>query len=284
MSRTIFEAYNDTKKQLLDAKIEDFTFEAKQIIKHITGFDNTQILARYNDKLTEFQENNLTAIIKQRKVRYPLQYIIGEWGFYGRSFDVGPGVLIPRADTETLIDVCKGFLKGKEKPQVLDLCTGSGCIGITLALECPESKVILVEKYDTASIYAWKNIAKLEVKNAVLMAGDVFEGTANEDKYDLIVSNPPYIPINEMKTVSPEVEYEPETALVAGDDGMMFYNAIVDNYKQSLNAGGMLAFEVGIGEADTVSKIMTDAGLENVKVQKDMNGIDRVVFGTVTLV
>ena len=102
-----------------------------------------------------------------------------------------------------------------------------------------------------------------------------------KDKYDLIVSNPPYIPIGEMDTVSPEVEYEPETALVAGDDGMMFYNAIVENYKQSLVGGGMLAFEVGIGEADAVSKIMTDAGLENVKVQKDMNGIDRVVFGTV---
>lgn len=281
MSRTIFEAYNDTKKQLLDAKIEDFTFEAKQIIKHITGFDNTQILARYNDKLTEFQENNLTAIIKQRKVRYPLQYIIGEWGFYGRSFDVGPGVLIPRADTETLIDICKDFLKGKENPQVLDLCTGSGCIGITLALEYPESKVTLVEKYDTASIYAWKNISKLGAKNVTLMAGDVFDGTANEDKYDLIVSNPPYIPVGEMNTVSPEVEYEPETALVAGDDGMMFYNAIVENYKQSLVGGGMLAFEVGIGEAHAVAKIMTDASLENVKVQKDMNGIDRVVFGTV---
>ncbi len=281
MSRTIFEAYNDTKKQLCDANIEDFTFEAKQIIKHITGFDNTQILARYTDKLTAFQENNLTAIIKQRKVRYPLQYIIGEWGFYGRSFDVGPGVLIPRADTETLIDVCKDYLKGRKNPQILDLCTGSGCIGITLALEFKDSAVKLVEKYDTASIYAWKNISKLAAKNATLMAGDVFEGTANEDKYDLIVSNPPYIPENEMSTVSPEVEYEPETALVAGDDGMMFYNAIVENYKESLADGGMLAFEVGIGEADRVCAIMENAGFKNVCRQKDMNGIDRVVFGTV---
>lgn len=281
MSRTIFEAYNDTKKQLKDAGIEDFTFEAKQIIKHITGFDNTQILARYNDKLSEFQENNLTVIIKQRKVRYPLQYILGEWSFYGRSFLVGPGVLIPRADTETLIDVAVEFLKGKEEPQVLDLCAGSGCIGITLALEFPESGVKLVEKYDNASIYAWKNISELGAKNAVLMAGDVFEGTANEDKYDLIVSNPPYIPVGEMNTVSPEVEFEPETALVAGNDGMMFYSAIVENYKGSLNGGGMLAFEVGIGESEAVSKIMADAGFENIGFKKDMNGIDRVVFGTV---
>ena len=280
MSKTIFEAYNECKAKLRTAGIEDYVFESKQIIKHITGLDNTQILTRYNDTLTQFQEDNLTVIIKQRTVHYPLQYIIGEWSFYGNSFVVGPGVLIPRADTETIIDVSKDCIGDNKAPEILDLCTGSGCIGITLALLFPEAKVRMVEKYDTASVYAWKNINRLEVKNAQLLEGDVLLGDANDDVYDLIVSNPPYIPENEMKTVSPEVEYEPETALIAGDDGLVFYRAIVDNYKGSLKAGGTMAFEVGIGEAEAVCDIMHRAGFEGVSTQKDMNGIDRVVFGT----
>ncbi len=284
MSRTIFEAYNDTKKQLMEAGIEDSTFEAKQIIKHITGYTNTEILTKYNDNLTEFQENNITAIIKQRLVHYPLQYIIGEWSFYGNSFEVGPGVLIPRADTETVIDVCKEYLDGKEDVKILDLCAGTGCIGITLGLLYPKSNVRLIEKYETAAIYAWKNISKLGADNVKLLADDVLEPMYNGDKVDLIVSNPPYIPENEMGVVSPEVEYEPETALLAEDGGMQFYKAIINNYKNDLNGGGMLVFEVGIGEAERVLSLLKDAGFENVDVRKDMNGVDRVVFGTVTTV
>ena len=154
---TIFEAYNSTKKKLEKAGIEDYVFEAKQIIKHITGLNATQILSYYNRNLTEFQENNLTALIHQREVRYPLQYIFGEWDFYGRSFYVGPGVLVPRADTETLIDGAKEYLESIEKPEILDLCAGSGCIGITLAKEFENSDVTLVEKYDEAIRYAEKN-------------------------------------------------------------------------------------------------------------------------------
>ena len=118
----IFEAYNKTKKELEAAGIEDYVFEAKQIIKHITGFSNSEILMNYTNRLTEFQSNNLTAIIKQRAIRYPLQYIFGEWAFYGREFFVGPGVLVPRADTETLVGVCLRYLKNSENPAVLDLC------------------------------------------------------------------------------------------------------------------------------------------------------------------
>ena len=108
---TIFEAYNEVKKKLQAAGIEDYVFEAKQIIKHITGLSATQILTQYNNKLSLFQENNLTALLRQREIRYPLQYIFGEWDFYGRPFYVGPGVLVPRADTETLIEAALEFLK-----------------------------------------------------------------------------------------------------------------------------------------------------------------------------
>jgi len=275
---TIFEAYNSTKKKLEKAGIEDYVFEAKQIIKHITGLSATQILTYYNRNLTEFQENNLTALIHQREVRYPLQYIFGEWDFYGRSFYVGPGVLVPRADTETLIDGAKEYLENIEKPEILDLCAGSGCIGITLAKEKENSYVTLVEKYDEAIRYAEKNKVRNKADNARIIKGDVFESAGNDKCYDLIISNPPYIPENEMKDISPETHFEPETALLAADGGMEFYKAIIKNYTSSLKNGGMMAFEVGMGESEKVAELMKAAGYK-VSIKKDLNNIERLVSG-----
>lgn len=275
----IFEAYNKTKKELEAAGIEDYVFEAKQIIKHITGFSNSEILMNYTNRLTEFQSNNLTAIIKQRAIRYPLQYIFGEWAFYGREFFVGPGVLVPRADTETLVDVCLKYLENTESPAVLDLCAGSGCIGITLALEKADAAVTLVEKFPEAARYAERNIKRHGTDNVTLICGDVLNGAANDKEYELIVSNPPYVPKNEMETVSPEVHYEPETALFGGEDGLDFYRAVITEYKKALKAGGMLAFEVGAGEAAAVEALLEDAGLKEINTEKDLGGICRAVYG-----
>ena len=275
----IFEAYNKTKKELEAAGIEDYVFEAKQIIKHITGFSNSEILMNYTNRLTEFQSNNLTAIIKQRAIRYPLQYIFGEWAFYGREFFVGPGVLVPRADTETLVEVCLKYLKNSESPAVLDLCAGSGCIGITLALEKADAAVTLVEKFPEAARYAERNIKRHGTDNVTLICGDVLNGAANDKEYELIVSNPPYVPKNEMETVSPEVHYEPETALFGGEDGLDFYRAVIAEYKKALKVGGMLAFEVGAGEAAAVEALLEDAGLKEINTEKDLGGICRAVYG-----
>lgn len=280
MADTIFEAYNKTKKELQKIGIEDCVFEAKQIIKHITGYSNAEILSRYNTRLTEFQQNNLTAILKQRNIRYPLQYILCSWGFYGREYSVGPGVLIPRADTETLIDTAKELIKDKKSPKIIDLCTGSGCIGITLALERKDAEVELLEKYPEAMRYAYKNIVDNGAENVLLFEGDVLKGDKSEEKYDLIVSNPPYISDSEMEIISPEVHFEPETALRGGADGLDFYRAIIENYTRSLNDGGSIAFEVGIGQADSVAALLKEAGYSKVSTAKDLNGIHRVVFGT----
>ena len=277
---TIFEAYNKTKKALNDANIEDSVFEAKEIIKHITGFNSTQILTEYTKELTPFQENNLTAIIHQRQIRYPLQYIFGNWDFYGRNFCVGVGVLTPRADTETLIDVCLKKLKDKKEPKILDLCAGSGCIGITLALEKQDSKVLMLEKYQEAYRYAEKNITRLKSENATLYKGDVLLGDLSDTKYDLIVSNPPYISKDEMNEMSVETKFEPETALLANDDGLEFYKAISKTYKNSLKDGGALCFEVGYKQATKVKQILEDDGYTLVEFTKDLNGINRVVSAT----
>lgn len=280
MSKTIFEAYNFCKKQLEAAGIEDYGFEARQIIRHITGYENAQILVKYNERLTPFQENSLTAIVHQRQARYPLQYIFCEWGFYGRSFAVGPGVLIPRADTETAVETALELIGRCQAPHVLDLCAGSGCIGLTLAAERPDARVELVEKYPEAAAYIRKNRERLGIENAGITEGDIFEGVLSDGAYELIISNPPYIPANEMETVAPEVKYEPETALYGGEDGLMFYRAILANYRASLAPGGAVCFEVGAGEDARVAELLRAAKLHGVDVKNDLNGIGRVVFGT----
>jgi release factor glutamine methyltransferase len=278
---TIFEAYNEVKKKLQAAGIEDYVFEAKQIIKHITGLSATQILTQYNNKLSLFQENNLTALLRQREIRYPLQYIFGEWDFYGRPFYVGPGVLVPRADTETLIEAALEFLKEKQNPEILDLCAGSGCIGITLAKEMESSNVLMVEKFDEAIRYAKRNIDRNSVSNAEIQKGDIFESAFSDRKFDIIVSNPPYIPQNEMEEISPETKFEPETALLAEENGMQFYKAIINNYKDSLKEGGAIAFEVGINQSERVAKLLEAAGFKNITVKKDLNSIERVVIANI---
>lgn len=280
MSMTIFEAYNNCKKQLEAAGIEDYVFESKQIIKHITGYTNAQILTKYTQPLTEFQQNNLTAIIKQRLIRYPLQYIFGKWNFFGHDFFVGPGVLIPRSDTETLIDVCLESIKEKQTPKVLDLCAGTGCIGITIKCECEKAQVTLVEKYEDALKYLQKN-ATLNNADVKVVTGDVLCAEGAEGHYDLIVSNPPYINADDMKNLQTEVTFEPQTALAGGEDGLDFYRAIVKNYKKHLTDSGVMAFEVGIHQAGAVADIMKAAGFSNITARADINGIDRVVFGTV---
>lgn len=277
---TIFEAYNKTKQRLEKAGIEDYVFEAKQIIMHITGFTPAQILTDYNKKLSQFEENNLIALIHQREVRYPLQYIFGHWDFYGRPFKVGVGVLIPRADTETVVETALEVLKQRENPKVLDLCAGSGCIGITIAAEIPSAQVTMVEKFDEALRYAEENI-KLNSVNASVLKGDVFDKPQFENEsIDLIVSNPPYIPNSEMKYCSPEVKFEPETALLAEDGGLEFYKAIIENYKSVLKIGGYICFEVGFKQAKKVKELLRNAGFKDIKITNDLNGIGRAVRAT----
>ncbi len=277
---TIFEAYNDCKKQLQSAGIEDYVFESKQIIKHITGYTNAEILTKYTQSLNQFQKDNLTAVIKQRLIRYPLQYIIGKWNFFGREFFVGPGVLIPRSDTETLIDVCLESIGEIKNPRVLDLCAGTGCIGITIKGECNNAEVTLVEKFDEALSYTNKN-AKQNNLDVKIVKGDVFKTQGADGLYDLIVSNPPYINDADIKVLQPEVMFEPNTALAGGNDGLSFYRHIAKEYKNYLAKNGTLAFEVGINQAPLVAQIMKENGFKNIQTRKDYSEIERVVFGTV---
>ncbi|MBQ0084034.1 MAG: peptide chain release factor N(5)-glutamine methyltransferase [Clostridiales bacterium] len=274
---TIFAAYQNAKKVLEEAGIEEYGFEARQIIRHVTNLSNSQIITQYNDQLTPLQQTVYNDILNRRKNRYPLQYILGCWSFYGLEFFVGDGVLTPRADTEVLVDASLELIKGREKPQVLDLCSGSGCIAVAIAKNS-DSEVWAVEKYDEAFAYLEKNIKK-NGANVTALKEDIFCFTPDKS-YDLIVSNPPYIAADEMEEVNPEATFEPDTALYGGEDGLMFYRFIAENYKQYLKKGGYLAFEVGFKQAAAVTEIMQAAGFSDIKTREDLNGIQRVVYGT----
>lgn len=276
---TIFECYQHTKKLLGNAGIEDSSFEARQIIRYITKLSNSEIMIHYTDSLDAMQETMWQSVVSQRLTHYPLQYVLGEWSFYGLNFYVGEGCLIPRADTETLVDTAFEFMKNKPTAKVLDLCAGSGCVGITIANRYKDSTVTLVEKYDVPYSYCEKNIHRNSSETLFLEQADVFDYVP-KSKVDLIVSNPPYINAKDMENLSEEVMHEPDSALYGGEDGLDFYRVILRRYPEYLNDGGMIALEVGYDQSEAVADMMKEAGFSEIAFTKDINGIQRVVYGT----
>lgn len=275
---TVFHAYNETKKALKEAGITPANFEAKQIIRYVTGYSNSEILSRYNEQLTPLKVTALNSIVNRRLQHYPLQYILGEWSFYGFDFFVGEGVLIPRADTETLIDTALDFLKDKKDAVALDLCSGSGCVAVAISRNA-DIEVDAVEKYQAAYHYLEKNIKRNSAKvNPIL--DDVFE-FAPDKKYDIIVSNPPYVSSRGMDIIDTETSFEPDSALYGGEDGLLFYEHIASRYKKYIKTGGMMAFEVGFDQCDAVKNILKKNGFCEIDSRADYGGIQRVVFGTV---
>ncbi len=275
---TIFNAYNMAKKELKAAGIEAFAFEARQIIRHITGYDNSKIMASYNEQLTPLQTTMYNDLIRRRKQHYPLQYLLGSWSFYGLDFYVGEGVLVPRSDTEALVDFALEFLKDRQNPQVLDLCSGSGCIAVAIDKN-KDCTVDAVEKYEIPFKYMQKNISRNESK-VTAINDDIYTFKPNK-QYDLIVSNPPYVSADEMEIIDTETSFEPDTALYGGEDGLIFYRYIACGYKKHIKSGGALVFEVGFSQNDAVREILRGAGYKNIGTKEDINGKQRVVFGTV---
>lgn len=248
------------QKKLADAGIESASFEARQIAAFL---GNTT-------------EEELNAVLKRRIDGEPLQYILGEWEFYDLPFFVGEGVLIPRPDTETLAEFAIDRA-GTEEIACMDLCSGSGCLAITVDKHCPNATVYAMEKSDAAYSYLEKNIERNE-SSVRAIKGDVLEDNFGE--YDLIISNPPYIKSADLETLQKEVKREPKMALDGGDDGLVFYRKIAEKWVPHLKSGGTLAVEIGIGQGDDVKAIFKAAGLKNIGSRNDLSGIERVVFGT----
>ncbi len=248
---------------------ESARFEATEIVNSSLG------RCFWDAEVTQQQLETVVGMLNRRLKNEPLQYILGEWEFYGLPFKVGSGVLIPRQDTETLVETALPLIK-PDCNKVFDLCAGSGCIGITLA-KLGKADVTLFEKSDKALKYLKQNIDLNGVTARVLqydVLGEPFDGVA-----DMIVSNPPYIKTEVVETLDPEVKCEPMMALDGGEDGLIFYRHIAHEWKSALKDGGYLIFEIGFDQGDEVCDILKNAGYTEVACIKDLGKNDRVVIG-----
>lgn len=272
--------YKRTKETLDKAGIESSQFEAKELIRYFLNISEVEIYSDVQKKFEQRDIEQLEYALEKRAGGYPLQYIIGEWEFYGYRFKVGEGVLIPRADTETLIEAVKSL--ELKSPVITDLCSGSGCIAVTLEKEISGSEVYAIEYSDKAFSYLKKNI---EINNSKVHAvlGDIFDEKVILEMplSDIIVSNPPYLTEKDMNNLQKEVHFEPEMALRGGSDGLDFYKKIVSLWKKKLKNNGYIVFEIGINQEEAVSKIFKENGFSDIKYVKDLSGIIRVVLAKI---
>lgn len=264
---------------LSSSGIEAASFEARELLKFVLGIEDTLSLYKM-DSVDEIVLEKFDSLLGQRVKRYPLQYILGFWDFYGRKFSVKEGVLIPRPDTECLIEQALSVAK-KINPlgdplRILDLCSGSGVIAITLSLELPGSDVDALELSRQALDVLHENTRQLHASVNVYSA-DVKTFTPNK-KYHLILSNPPYIPSDDWDSLQPEVKYEPEMALLASQNGLFFYQIIIERYAYALVPGGYFILEVGIGQAKEVANLAKQKGFIDIEVISDVSQIPRVVI------
>lgn len=263
---------------LTAAGCEDAAFDARCLLEDLGGLPRGQMAD--DTPLTAEQTAALTAALARRADGYPLQYILGAWEFLALTLTVGEGVLIPRPDTELLCEAAARRLQAVPNPRVLDLCAGSGCVGLGVASLKPDAQVTAVELSDAAWPYLTANIAcypayaVTPVQADVLADYDAFTG-----EYDAILSNPPYIPTAHLPALQREVHHEPTMALDGSPDGLLFYRAIAEHWCGKLRRGGFCAVEVGVDQAADVAALFAAAGLENTAILPDLAGIPRVVIG-----
>ena len=272
----------DIEKILTDSGIEpnEAKVEVRLLIEHFAGYSLVDILM--GKKLTEDKLKIVEEKAKLRaKTHEPIQYIIGLADFMGEKFLVNKDVLIPRDETELLVRKAIEIIKENNFKMVLDMCTGSGCIACMIA-KLTNSQAMGVDISTEAIHTAFKNMEKFGLYNrAIFRKSDFYSKIREDEKFDLIVSNPPYIPPKEKETIQEEVSYEPDLALYTTDEkGLAFYEKIIKDAPKFLNKGGYLMFELGIGQSTSVAQLMKKAGFENIKVLKDLANIDRVILGT----
>ncbi len=260
---------------LNDAGIESFNFDTLCLFTHFTGLTRTDV-ALTPDIVVDGAA--FLSACKRRVNGVPLQYILGEWQFMGLDFKVTPDVLIPRADTEMLVEYIISRYKDK-KPRVLDMCCGSGCIGLAVKHFLPNASVTLCDISDRALEITRQNAKKLslcvDIKNADLLKGGnaYFENGA----FDVIVSNPPYISKSDMQRLSKEVLHEPEIALYGGEDGTDFYRALINLWQNTLSANGEMILESGYDTARDIETFFIECGYIDIQKRKDLNGIYRLI-------
>lgn len=279
-----------TIQQLLTWCTEDFRkrgldsprLDAELLVAHALGVDRVRLYLDFERPLVAAERAAVRALVERRRKREPVAYILGERAFYGRMFHVGPAVLVPRPDSETLVERALEILPKDGTARVVDVGTGSGCLGLTIAAERPGAHVTLVDISEDALRVARQNAERLGVMDRVtLLRSDLFAAVpVPEGGFDLIVSNPPYIPSADVETLMPDVrQHEPRLALDGGRDGFDCVRPLVAAARGRLRAGGAVLIELGVGQSEAGLRLLTDAGFVDVAVHRDLGRVPRVIEG-----
>lgn len=270
------ELYAYGSDRLKKAGIVEAALDARLLLEHVCHTDRNDLLVHGDKEIAEEQQENYVNCIRRRTAHEPLQYITGEQEFMGLTFEVNPQVLIPRQDTETLVEETMRILH--DGMNILDMCTGSGCILLSLMKYSNNCSGIGADISEEALKVARRNAERLQIEDVCFMQSNLFDKI--EERFDIIISNPPYIKSGVIPELMEEVrDYEPIGALDGALDGLFFYDVIIKEAPQYLNRGGYLLFEIGCDQAEEVSVRMENAGFKAVSVVKDLAGLDRVVYG-----
>ena len=283
MAITYNNLYMDIRQIFRNSGIEAATLEARELVCFASGKSREELSRDSRLYVPREIEDRTRDLVARHLAGEPVAYLIGEWEFYGLPLDISESVLIPRADTEVLAAQAIDYVKTLDKPRVLDLCAGSGCVGLAIASQVKTCHVVLGEIDEGALRICRQNVRRNGLTTRVMpyQVDALQKPSVNLGEFDCIVCNPPYIPDGDMEGLDPSVrDYEPHLALRGGEDGLDFYRAVCDKWRDALRTGGRLYFEVGIGQADDVLRLMRAVGFGDIQIVPDTNDIPRVVFGT----
>ena len=284
--KTYRELYEEGRRILEQAGLPDAALDARFLLEEVCGTNLQTLLVFPEKKVTEEEVNQYRAFVQRRKDREPTAMILGEWDFMGLTFRLNKSTLIPEQDTEVLVETALEELKrrgpGEAPLRILDLCTGSGCILLSLLHELRNACGLGTDLSEEALEAARENAVRLGLQErAAFRQGDLWEPVGDE-RFDLIVSNPPYVPTDVIPTLEPEVRCgEPYAALDGGEDGLVFYRRILKEAAGHLKPSGIIIVESGFDEAAQIAALMQDQKLRGIRTVKDYGGLDRVVLGAV---
>ena len=280
--KTYYNLLKEGEKLLFDAEISDYKYDSFLLLENVFNINRTEFFMKKDEEITDIDKiNTYISLIGKRSTKIPLQHITGKQEFMGLEFLVNEHTLIPRQDTEILVETLIEEAKKHNKKglNILDVCTGSGCIGISIAHFLKDSRVCAVDISEDALLVALKNKELNHLENINFIKSDLFSSLDNE-KFDIIVSNPPYIRTKEIEKLMEEVKiHEPFIALDGKEDGLYFYREITKKSIDFLKNGSNLMYEIGFDQAKDVSDILLENGFKDIKVIKDLPGHDRVVIG-----
>lgn len=280
MKMTVSEVCKEIEQRLAAGECDSPAFDACCLLEDLGGLGRGNVPRMGETILPDDVCHRLLAAADRRAAGEPLQYLLGTWDFLDLTLEVGEGVLIPRPETELLCEVAADRLRALPSPQVLDLCAGSGCVGLGIASLCPSVTVTALEKSPQAMTYLNRNLARYPHLHVTAREADVLcDAAVWGGTLEAIVSNPPYIPSADLVGLQREVQHEPSMALDGGEDGLVFYRTIARDWAKHLRRGGFVAVEIGIGQAEDVCRLFSEAGLINIQKFSDFSGIDRVICG-----